>query len=140
MGIGKLLSRPEPARSLSLHWAVTGARPHPQLPVSAAVFICVLSGSVRDSQAYPTPNTYRLALYRDLVAQMVKNPPAMQETWVPPLSREDPLEGHGHPLQCSCLETPTDRGAWRAAGQGVAKGSMKVKPLSRVLLFATQGL
>ena len=38
------------------------------------------------------PKCYRLALYRDLVAQMVKNSPAMQETWVPSLSREDPLE------------------------------------------------
>ena len=28
-----------------------------------------------------------------LVAQMVKNPPTMQETWVQSLSREDPLEG-----------------------------------------------
>ena len=27
-----------------------------------------------------------------LVAQMAKNPPAMQETWVPSLGREDPLE------------------------------------------------
>ena len=27
-----------------------------------------------------------------LVAQMVKNPPAMQETWVQSLGQEDPLE------------------------------------------------
>ena len=27
-----------------------------------------------------------------LVAQLVKNLPAMQETWVPPLGWEDPLE------------------------------------------------
>ena len=27
-----------------------------------------------------------------LIAQMVKNLPAMQETWVRPLGREDPLE------------------------------------------------
>ena len=27
-----------------------------------------------------------------LVAQLVKNPPAMQETWVRPLGWEDPLE------------------------------------------------
>ena len=27
-----------------------------------------------------------------LVAQMVKHPPAMQETWVQPLGWEDPLE------------------------------------------------
>ena len=26
------------------------------------------------------------------MAQMVKNPPAMQETWVQPLGQEDPLE------------------------------------------------
>ena len=28
--------------------------------------------------------------WASLVAQMVKNPPAMQETWVPSLSLEDP--------------------------------------------------
>ena len=27
-----------------------------------------------------------------LVAQMVKNPPAMQETWIQSLDKEDPLE------------------------------------------------
>ena len=31
-------------------------------------------------------------------------------------------EGNGHPLQCSCLENPRDRGAWWAAVYGVAKG------------------
>ena len=24
--------------------------------------------------------------------------------------------GHGNPLQCSCLENPVDRGAWRVTG------------------------
>ena len=28
----------------------------------------------------------------EMVAQSVKNPPAMQETWVPSLGRDDPLE------------------------------------------------
>ena len=38
---------------------------------------------------------------------MVRNPPAMQETWVESLGWEDPLEGgHGNPLQYSCLENP----------------------------------
>ena len=27
-----------------------------------------------------------------LVAQLIRNPPAVQETWVPPLSWKDPLE------------------------------------------------
>ena len=30
--------------------------------------------------------------WASLVTQMVKNLPAMQETWVPSLGREDPLE------------------------------------------------
>ena len=30
-------------------------------------------------------------------------------------------EGHGNPLQCSCLENPMDRGAWRATVHGVTE-------------------
>ena len=30
-------------------------------------------------------------------------------------------EGNGNPLQYSCLENPTDRGAWRATVHGVAR-------------------
>ena len=36
-------------------------------------------------------------------------------------SREDPGEGNGTPLQCSCLENPTDREAWWAAVCGVSE-------------------
>ena len=44
-----------------------------------------------------------------LVAQLVKNPPAMQESWVPSLGWEDPLEkGYGYPLQYSGLENSMD--------------------------------
>ena len=32
-----------------------------------------------------------------------------------------PGGGHGNPLQCSGLENPIDRGAWRAIGHGVTK-------------------
>jgi len=46
-----------------------------------------------------------------LVTQMVKNPPAMRETWVQSLGPEDPREGNGNPLQYSCLENSVDRGA-----------------------------
>ena len=39
------------------------------------------------------------------LAQMIKNLPAMRETGVQSLGREDPLEkGNGSPLQDSCLE------------------------------------
>ena len=39
---------------------------------------------------------------------------------IPGLGRS-PGEGHGKPLQYSCLENPMDRGAWWAAVQGVAR-------------------
>ena len=45
--------------------------------------------------------------WASLVAQTVKNPPAMRETWAQSLGWEDsPGGGHGNPLQYSCLEKP----------------------------------
>ena len=39
-------------------------------------------------------------------------------------------EGNGHPLQCSCLESPVDGGAWRAAVCGVAQSRTRLKRIS----------
>ena len=44
------------------------------------------------------------------MVQMVKNLPAIQETQVRSLGREDPLQkGVGNALQYSCLGNPMDR-------------------------------
>ena len=37
-----------------------------------------------------------------------------------------PGEGHGNPLQYSCLENPMDRGAWQATVHGVAKSQTRL--------------
>ena len=37
-----------------------------------------------------------------------------------------PGEGHGHPLQYSCLENPVGRGAWWAAIHGAAKSGTRL--------------
>ena len=68
-------------------------------------------------------------VWAPLVAQMVKNLLAMQETKIRSLSQEDPLEKVmiTHPLQYSCLENPMDRGAWQAIVRGVTKS---LTPLS----------
>ena len=69
-----------------------------------------------------------------LVAQMVKNLPAMEETQVWPLGWEDPPgEGNGYPLQYSCLENPLDRGAWWATVHGVAKSWTRLSMQAQVL-------
>ena len=39
-------------------------------------------------------------------------------------------EGNGNPLQCSCLESPRDGGAWWAAIYGVAQSWTRLKRLS----------
>ena len=53
--------------------------------------------------------------WASLVAQMVKNLPAMWETWVRSLGWEDPLE-EGMATHSSILAwgIPMDRGVWRA--------------------------
>ena len=41
-----------------------------------------------------------------------------------------PGEGHGNPLQYSCLENPMDRGAWRATVHGVVESQTRSNQLS----------
>ena len=59
------------------------------------------------------------------MALVVKNPPVkagdVRDVGLIPGWERSPGGGHGNPLQYSCLENPTDRGAWRTAVQGVAK-------------------
>ena len=60
-----------------------------------------------------------------LVAQLVKNLPAIQEpqeSWVRSLGGEDPLEeGMATPSIIHTWRIPMDRGAWQDAVHGVAK-------------------
>ena len=57
-----------------------------------------------------------------LVAQTVKNPPVMWETWVQSLGWEDPLE-ESMATHSSILawRMPMDRGAWWATVHGAAQ-------------------
>ena len=57
-----------------------------------------------------------------MVAQIVKNLPAIWEMWVRFLGQGDSLEKEmGTPLQYSCLDNPMDRGARWATVYGAAK-------------------
>ena len=47
-----------------------------------------------------------------------------------PGSGRSPGEGHGYPLQCSCLESPMDRGAWWATVHRVTESQTRLKRLS----------
>ena len=79
-----------------------------------------ISGSGRypgEGRGYPIQCSWAF-----LMAQMVKNSHAMQETWVQSLSWEDPME-EGMATHSSILawRIPMDRGSWQATVHGVTK-------------------
>ena len=76
-----------------------------------------LGSSPGEGLGYPL-----LYSWASLVAELVKNPPAMRDTWVQSLDWEDPLE-EGMATHSSVLawRRPMRRGAERAAVHGVAK-------------------
>ena len=65
--------------------------------------------------------------------EQTMNLPASAEdvSLIPGLGRS-PGGGHGNPLQYSCLENPTDRGAWRATVHEVAELDMAEGQSSRI--------
>ena len=65
--------------------------------------------------------------WTSLVAQTVKNLPALRETWVQSLGRGDPLEeGMATHYSTPAWRIPMDRGAWQAAVNGVTKSKTEL--------------
>ena len=61
------------------------------------------------------------------MAQTLKDPPAMQETWVQSLGWEDSLEeGMATHSNILAWKIPMDRGAWRAIVHGTAKSQTRL--------------
>ena len=78
--------------------------------------------SSREGIGYPLQYSWP-----SLVAQAVKNLPAMQETWVRSLGWEDLLEEGMAPHSSILAWTiPVDRGSWWAAVYGVAKSQTQL--------------
>ena len=73
-----------------------------------------------------------------LVAQMVKVSAynAGHLGSIPGLGRF-PGEGNGNPLQYFCLESPMERGAWRATVHGVAKSQTRLNDFTSPCLYGT---
>ena len=94
--------------------------PNPTLTPSVSISVIYPTFTNRHPRSCPT--TAGAGFDLSLVAQTVKNLPAIQETRVQSLGQEDPLEkGMATPLQYSYLENSMDRGAWQATVNGVTK-------------------
>ena len=78
--------------------------------------------SPRERIGYPLQYSWA-----SLMAQMVKNPPAVWDTWVQSLRWEDPLE-EGMATHSSILawRIPMDREAWQTIVHGVAKSQTQL--------------
>ena len=64
---------------------------------------------------HPQQNTSKpkSIIWASLLPQMVKNPPAMQETWIRSLGWEDPLvEGMATHFSIPAWRIPMDKGTW----------------------------
>ena len=68
------------------------------------------------------------SIWASLVAQLVKNPPSMQKTWVQSLGWENSME-EAMATHSSILawRIPTDRGALQAILHGVTKSQTKLR-------------
>ena len=78
--------------------------------------------SPREGIGYPLPYSWA-----SLVAQMVKNLPAMWETWIQSLGSEDPLEeGMENHSSVLAWRIPVDRGAWLATVHGVTESGTRL--------------
>ena len=68
-----------------------------------------------------------MLIWASQVALVVKNLPGnaenVRDTRSIPGSGGSPEEGHGTPLQSSCLENPMDIGAWRATVHRLAQSN-----------------
>ena len=71
------------------------------------------------------------------MAQLVKNPSASvgntKDTGLIPVLRRCPRGGNGNSFQYSCLENPTERGAWWAIAHGVAKSWTRLRDPTEAL-------
>ena len=96
-----------------------------ELPYDPAIPLLSIHPEKRKThwKRYMHPSVYSSTIYNiQDRALLVKNPPAMQETWVRSLGWEDPLE-KGKATHSSILawRIPMDRGTWQAAVHRVAK-------------------
>ena len=71
------------------------------------------------------------------VAQSVKNPPAMWETWILSLGWEDPLEeGMATPSSVLAWRIPMDRGAWQVPrGHKESDMTVRLRTAQNILLL-----
>ena len=84
--------------------------------------------------------SHRVGHHRSDLAVAAASAGDVRNTDSIPRSGRSPGGVHGNPLQYSCLENLTDRGAWQATVRGVAKSWILLKGLGTYASYALQSL
>ena len=88
---------------------------------SSNCFFIKFDSSIEVVHAFELISEYRVR-WKAPGGSAVKNPPAdAGDVGLIPGWGRTPGKGNGNPLQYSCLEKPTDRGAWQVTAYGTAK-------------------
>ena len=77
-----------------------------------SIFVQKLRSYMPQGATKNLKNNLRANIWTYLVAQMVKDLPALWETRVQSLGPKDPWRREWNPLQYFCLENSMNRGAW----------------------------
>ena len=75
-----------------------------------------------------------------VIKNLLANAGDARDTGVIPELERSPEVGNGNPLQHSCLENSTDRGAWQATVSGVAKSSKHTHQATYLSIHAVVSL
>ena len=112
---------------VNLQWAQIEAK-FKKNNLSIDISLLILSNNMHRTSLISRNSLISILKYKhkhiraSLVAQIVKNPPAMQDNWFWSLGRSLG-EGNGYSIQYSCLENSMDRGDWWVT----VHGSQRVK-------------
>ena len=115
----ELLAFPEPAMCSTTLFCILGRSSEPQRPVTYMIMRANdWDTENRSVSRQPPPFS---PPYNIPWASPVEPARSAGDTGSTPGSDRSPEGGNGNPLQDSCMENPTDRGAWWATVHGAAK-------------------
>ena len=121
------------------HMLLSGSKRYIRVPISQLLFFKHTYLKIINLQKQQICDTSKTPLLACIcfplkVALVVKNQTAnaedIRDTGLIPGSERSPGGGQGNPLQYSCLEYPTERGAWWAKAHRVTENWTRLKWLS----------
>ena len=111
---------------LDSRWLLCGGREYDSETITIFFFVTVKKEAGLLISPMVNLSIWLTVERASLVAQMVENLPATQDTWIPPLGQEDSWKREWQPTQVLLPGESMDRGAWGATVHKVLKSQKRV--------------